>query len=148
MHRLLLPLPLLLCLLAVAPLQAQDPVAIQRHRQRMLELFHRLDHDGDGRLNSQEVGGYPRLRQLDRDGDGVLLLKDIAPLHEPFLGERLLHAFRSADYNGDGLLTPQECAALPGLQSRFARFDRNADGLISMEELMHFRRSLSPRRRR
>ena len=92
--------------------------------------------------------GYPRLRQLDRDGDGLLLLKDIAPLHEPFLGERLLLAFRSADLNGDGLLTPQECAALPGLQSRFARFDRNADGLISMEELMNFRRSLSPRRRR
>ena len=62
--------------------------------------------------------------------------------------ERLLLAFRSADLNGDGLLTPQECAALPGLQSRFARFDRNADGLISMEELMNFRRSLSPRRRR
>jgi len=111
MHRLLLHLPLLLCLLAVAPLQAQDPVAIQRHRQRMLELFHRLDEDGDGRLNSQEVVGYPRLRQLDRDGDGLLLLKDIAPLHEPFLGERLLLAFRSADLNGDGLLTPQECAA-------------------------------------
>ena len=138
---------LLLLLFGVTPAGAQDPAAIQRHRQRMLELFHSLDLDGDGRLSTKDVGSHPRQRNLDRDGDGVLLLKDIAPMQEPFLGERLLQAFRSADLNRDGLLSLAECQALPGLQSRFARFDRNGDGRISMQELTHFRSSLAPRRR-
>ena len=142
-----LVLLLLLLLLAAVPVGAQDPAAIQRHRQRMLELFHSLDQDGDGRLSTTDVGSHPRLRSLDRDGDGVLLLKDIAPMQEPFLGERLLQAFRSADRNSDGMLSLAECQVLPGLQSRFARFDRNGDGRISMQELTHFRSSLAPRRR-
>ena len=55
MHRKLLPL-LLLLLAATTPALAQDPQAVQRHRQRMLELFHRLDHDNDGRLYLREAG--------------------------------------------------------------------------------------------
>ena len=66
-----LALSLLMLLLAVIPAGAQDPAAIQRHRQRMLELFHSLDLDGDGRLSTKDVGPHPRLRNLDRDGDGV-----------------------------------------------------------------------------
>ena len=82
MDRKLLPL-LLLLLAANTPVLAQDPQAVQRHRQRMLELFHRLDHDNDGRLYLQEAGLHPSMRNLDRDGDGVLLLRDITPPGAP-----------------------------------------------------------------
>ena len=145
MARKLLPL-LLLLLAASTPVLAQDPQAVQRHRQRMLELFHRLDHDKDGRLYLREAGLHPSMRNLDRDGDGVLLLRDITPPGAPFIGERLLQAFRRADRNGDGLLNKPESLALPGLSSRFEHFDRNRDGYVSVQELMAMRQALSPRR--
>ena len=140
MHRKLLPL-LLLLLAATTPALAQDPQAVQRHRQRMLELFHRLDHDNDGGL-------HPSMRNLDRDGDGILLLRDITPPGAPFIGERLLQAFRRSDRNGDGLLSRAESQVLPGLSHRFEHFDRNRDGYVSVQELMAMRQSLSPRRPR
>ena len=145
---LLLPLLLVAWLLPLAPAQAQDPAAMQDHRRRMLELFRRLDHDGDGRLKTEDVRDFPRLRNLVRNGDGQLLIQDVAPMGEPFLGERLMQAFRAADRNGDGQLSVEESVQLPGLHSRFGRFDRNGDGLISIEELLWFRRSLAPRRYR
>jgi Ca2+-binding EF-hand superfamily protein len=94
------------------------------------------------------VRDFPRLRNLVRNGDGQLLIQDVAPMEEPFIGERLMQAFRAADRNGDGQLSVEESAQLPGLHSRFGRFDRNGDGLISIEELLWFRRSLAPRRYR
>jgi len=147
MDRKLLPL-LLLLLAANTPVLAQDPQAVQRHRQRMLELFHRLDHDNDGRLYLQEAGLHPSMRNLDRDGDGVLLLRDITPPGAPFIGERLLQAVRRSDRNGDGLLSKAESKVLPGLSHRFEHFDRNRDGYVSVQELMAMRQSLSPRRPR
>ena len=143
------PLVLLLLVLALAlPAAAQDPAAMQDHRRRMLELFHRLDRDGDGKLQPADLQGYPRLRSLDRNGDGQVELREVAPVGEPFLGERLLQVFRAADRNGDGLLSLEETSLLPGIRDHFGRFDRNADGFVSLEELMLFRRSLAPKRYR
>lgn len=144
--------PLRLCLLSLLllawtlPASAQDPGVMQEHRRRMRELFHRLDADGDGRVPLGDRLGNSRLRGLDRDGDGQVELRELPPLSEPFLGERLLEAFRRADRNGDGLLSHEESGILPRLHERFLRFDRNGDGVITLEELLQFRRSLAPRR--
>lgn len=130
------------------PVTAQDPGVMQEHRRRMRALFHRLDKDGDGRVPIGEGLGTSRLKGLDRDGDGQVELRELPPASEPFLGERLLEAFRRADRNGDGQLSLEESMALPRLHERFLRFDRNADGVITLEELLQFRRSLAPRRSR
>lgn len=130
------------------PAMAQDPGVMQEHRRRMRALFHRLDTDGDGRVPLGERLGTSRLKGLDRDGDGQVELRELPPASEPFLGERLLEAFRRADRNGDGLLSLEESQALPRLHQRFLRFDRNGDGVITLEELLQFRRSLAPRRSR
>lgn len=51
------------------------------------------------------------------------------------LRERLARqAFEQADRNGDGQLSREEAAALPGLRERFDRIDTNRDGLLSREE--------------
>ncbi|MFZ4565210.1 MAG: EF-hand domain-containing protein [Prochlorococcaceae cyanobacterium] len=130
------------------PAVAQDPGVMQEHWRRMRELFHRLDTDGDGRVPLGDRLGTSRLKGLDRDGDGQVELRELPPPSEPFLGERLLEAFRRADRNGDGQLSVEESTALPRLHERFLRFDRNADGVITVEELLQFRRSLAPRRSR
>lgn len=139
-------LPLLLLAACALPAVAQDPGVMQEHRRRMRDLFHRLDADGDGRVPLGDRLGTFRLKGLDRDGDGQVELRELPPPSEPFLGERLLEAFRRADRNGDGQLSLEESMALPRLHQRFQRFDRNGDGMITLEELLQFRRSLAPRR--
>lgn len=43
-------------------------------------------------------------------------------------------AFALADRDGDGQLSQEEAAAIPGLPERFGRADANGDGQISEEE--------------
>lgn len=60
----------------------------------------------------------------------------------PLLRERLVRqAFEQADRNGDGQLSREEAASIPGLPERFGKMDTNRDGQISREE---FRASGGP----
>jgi Ca2+-binding EF-hand superfamily protein len=43
-------------------------------------------------------------------------------------------AFKRADTNGDGKLSPAELAQIPALASRFADLDKDKDGSISAAE--------------
>ncbi len=43
-------------------------------------------------------------------------------------------AFKRADNNQDGKLTPQEAERFPAVAQRFAHIDSNRDGFISLEE--------------
>lgn len=65
---------------AVAPARADDEVL--RYRLRLEKLFRRLDLNGDGRLDRQEVRSNPYLQRhferLDRGGKGYLLPEDLS----------------------------------------------------------------------
>jgi hypothetical protein len=112
----------------------------------MLNLFQRLDINKDAKLTAYELSKYPHLRSIYRNAKGVVLIKNIIPDANFFVGERLLSAFHKADNDGDLKLNKAELRALPGIQSRFNRFDRNRDGLISIDEFLWLRKSLAPRR--
>jgi EF hand len=43
--------------------------------------------------------------------------------------------FKAADTNGDGMISREEAAALPGLARHFDQIDTNGDGQISTDEL-------------
>lgn len=70
---------------APGPALALPPGALAReqehHQQRMQQLFHQLDRNGDGRLERQEASGNRYLQRhfdrLDRDGKGYLVPADL-----------------------------------------------------------------------
>jgi hypothetical protein len=64
-------------------------------------------------------------------------------------GEGRGHGFeglRTADTNGDGLISRAEAAALPRLAERFDAIDTNRDGQLSREEMRAFRQANMLRR--
>ena len=119
---------------------------VNDYRRRLWELFHRLDRDGDGKLQPDDLRKYPRLRSLDQNGDGQVLIKDLPSLNDGPLGERIQNAFRFADRDGDNQLDAEEAKSLPGLYSRFKMFDKNLNGKISIQELLLLHHSLGPGR--
>ena len=119
---------------------------VNDYRRRLWELFHRLDRDGDGKLQPDDLRKYPRLRSLDQNGDGQVLIKDLPSLNDGPLGERIQNAFRFADRDGDNQLDAEEAKSLPGLYSRFKMFDKNLNGKISIQELLWLHHSLGPGR--
>jgi hypothetical protein len=58
-----------------------DAEALQQYQQRLGQLFHQLDRNGDGRLDRQEVRANPYLQRhfdrLDRGGKGFLAPGDL-----------------------------------------------------------------------
>lgn len=45
-------------------------------------------------------------------------------------------AFKRADKNGDGKLSKDEAAALPGMAARFDELDKDKDGMLSLAEFV------------
>ena len=77
---------------------------VNDYRRRLWELFHRLDHDGDGKLKPDDLRKYPRLRSLDQNGDGKVLINDHPHNNDGLLGELIQKALRFADRDGNNQL--------------------------------------------
>ncbi len=133
--------------LVALPSALANPRPVQVYGRRMEALFIRMDVNGDGRLESEEVRGRPYFeRRLQRpDSKGYLLLKDLRPLTPHPSGRRLQKRFHQADRNGDGKIDRRECQSLPWLSRNFVSFDLNSDGGLTLEELWTVQRSLAPR---
>ncbi|MFZ1643716.1 MAG: hypothetical protein WAV07_20250 [Candidatus Contendobacter sp.] len=76
-------------------------VSWEEYRNRMLHVFHQMDHNGDGRLTPDET---PPAK--DKSGQPV---KGGTVTIEAFSVE-IEKAFKKADGDGDGALTPDEWA--------------------------------------
>ena len=74
-------------------------VSWEEYRNRMLHVFHQMDHNGDGRLTPDET---PPAK--DKSGQPV---KGGTVTIEAFSVE-IEKAFKKADGDGDGTLTPDE----------------------------------------
>ena len=120
------------------------------YSQRMEALFQRLDADGNGRLDRQEVKGEKALkRRLRRQGNRpYLLLKDLRGEPGQLRAQRLVRRFKLADANRDRLLSQAESSAMPWVARHFAILDRNRDGQLSLQELLSLQSSLAPPQRR
>ena len=138
-----------LLLMSQASAAAPGQQSMRDYNKRMEVLFQRLDDDGDGRLDRQELKGQPALkRRLERQGKRqYLLLKDLRGEPGQLRGQRLARRFKLADANGDLRLSRAESKAMPWVARHFVVLDRNRDGSLSLEELLALQSALSPRHR-
>lgn len=125
-----------------------QPRDLERYRQRLHQLFERLDSNRNQRLEKQEVQGHPYLEKhfdrLDRSGRGHLQPADLVPRQPDLLGERLRARFLQADRNRNGRIEREEASGFPWLKENFSRADRNNDGAVTLPELGELRRRLAP----
>ena len=124
------------------------PEGIVYYSQRLEAMFKRLDLNGDGKLDAEEVQGQIYLyRRLHRkDSRGYLLLEDLQPRGSHPNGRRLQRRFRQADTNGNGKLNRDEAASIPWLANNFNSLDLNDDNVLTMHELWLMQLALAPRR--
>ena len=109
-----------------------------RMGQRLMRAF---DTDRDGKVTKEEFMASVRARfaQLDLNNDGRITDDDLPPVmrgRNILAGEgsgrgpgrRILRLLRDADTNKDGVVTLDE--TLAAADKRFARLDRNKDGIV------------------
>ena len=128
---------------------AQSAAELQAYRERLEQLFQRLDHNNDQRLERWEVEGVPYLERhferLDQQLKGYLSLDDLRPNRWQLRRDRASRVFSRSDRNGDGQLDRREAESVPWLLKHFDAIDTNGDGVLSREELRQWRWHLTPR---
>lgn len=98
------------------------------------ELVRDLDADRDGRITQAEIDRAVagRLERFDADKNGRLSLDEFTVLFADLTRPIAVRAFQFMDPDGDAAVTKSE------LDERFsrvvARFDRNGDGALSVED--------------
>lgn len=106
-------------------------------------LLGALDKNRDGELSAEEIAGASEvLKKLDRDEDGKVTMRELAP--PPPQGgvggpgqapdaERMLAFFKQQDKNGDGKLSKEEVGER--IRKNFDRIDGNGDGELDDVEI-------------
>lgn len=132
---------LLLAALAAGPALGQpaltDATPFPPHVGRGIAA---LDTNHDGVVTREEALAASTARvdklfaTLDTDHDGTLTQAEFDQ-RIARAQERAQERFKAQDKNADGLLSKEEVAGLPMLAQRFDQLDTNKDGQLSQEEL-------------
>jgi Ca2+-binding EF-hand superfamily protein len=103
------------------------------------KAFATADVNGDGYIDVNEFVAHTIyiFRQMDTNGDGFVTVQEWTS-YNPGNAER----FKAADRDGDGKLSLGEAVAVKMIE--FFDIDRNRDGVITVEELLVYERSLPP----
>ncbi|CAN0520589.1 unnamed protein product [Laminaria digitata] len=103
--------------------------------------FSLLDTDGDGKISLAEIRAEQArlIAAADLDGDGKLSVDEFRRRGWWFQRLHTTTLFDLMDADGDQMLTADEIAN-PSARW-FKRYDKDADGGVTTEEVPHFRRS-------
>lgn len=119
----------------------------EMHAHRMAQggqAFSRLDADGSGSLDRDEVKSTSRLAAnfdaLDADKDGKLTPDE---LRSAWAGRGFQRGPR-LDTDGDGMISQEEAKNSPRLSANFAAIDANKDGRLTRDEIHAWRHAQRP----
>lgn len=129
---------LILAALAITGLNAQDAKPPLDRRPPPPLLLPALDADENGELSAEEIqASSDALAELDKDGDGALSRKEIAPPPpkkskgpKPPKGSPVL--VKALDLDDDGTLSADEIEDAP---LSLAALDTNGDGIVTKKEM-------------
>ena len=132
-----------LCMALAAPANAQMALLGDD-----LPAFERIDENGDGVVNREEMDRVRDVRfaRLDRNSDGVISTDEVIARQELIQMRSELRQARLAltaarlDSDADGAITPEEFDGLPDF---VALLDADGDGGISRDEAQHARQRFS-----
>lgn len=106
----------------------------RHHRGRLA----RLDANGDGALEPDEMKRVGNVKAADADGDGTLSQKEIEDMVLHRMVERRANRLaKRLDVDGDGKVTVAEVQ--DRAEKRFAFMDRDGDGKLQGDELKNGR---------
>lgn len=109
--------------------------------------FEALDADGNGELSQAELDAHraARFATADSNGDGVLSLQELQAAGHTKADERAARMIERFDANADGALSQDEMPG-PRKQGRmFTRMDADGNGTISQEEFAQARDRMKER---
>jgi Ca2+-binding EF-hand superfamily protein len=149
----------LAALTLAAPALAQDMPGMQGGPGGPGMMFEQFDTNGDGSVTLEEVTAFQdaRFAKADTNGDGKLDQAEMVAQAEAMQAEmlarmaermkaeapkRVAHMMIELDTDSDGLLSPEEAAAMgmgKGMETIFVKLDADGDGTVTLEEAQAFR---------
>ena len=142
-----LPVALAAAALMTVSAAAQQGGAAPENEKQTPRMFRILDVDGNDKVTFDEIAAEQKrlITASDLDGDGKLSVTEFRRRGWWFQKLRTTTLFDLMDVNGDAALTADEIAA-PSARW-FKRYDADADGNITTEEIPKRKRG-KPRRNR
>lgn len=117
-----------------------DAAKKQHGSARLEEKFKRHDRNSDGKVTAEEAPNLPKRfrKHLDQNGDGVITLEEARAAMQRKHG-RGQRWFKHVDADGNGQVTRAEAESAG--KRRFTKLDKNADGVVSRDEVTRTHRS-------
>jgi Ca2+-binding EF-hand superfamily protein len=128
---------------AVGALLVPGPAGAQQANEAEIRTaFAAADVNGDGFIDVNEFVAQTIyiFKRVDKDGDGYISIQEWT-VYNPGVGA---DRFKMTDRNGDGKISLGEAVAVKMVE--FFDIDTNRDGVITVDELLVYERSLPARK--